>query len=458
MKIKANSNLLAAFSLALTLGTCDASAGSKDYWILNGDPMVAEANPGKGFGYVTKSLPDTKLSNSWVFLDPKVAKGIRPSKQKGYASTRYTDDQKRGVAIYATMTDALYQEAEGWSEIKRLNPRGPVHKAVKEFQKVYDVNPIKIFPDQVEAEANAWYSDGDDGVDSFFQFCHFTPDDASDGGLMSVGESSDIITHELGHSRFARLRRKADKLSTVEDTPMAMQGYNEGLGDMYSLAYSVATPSQRRLAFEQAGGWDLNAAPNVLGEMGEQFGKGLGDDDGLRNLATDVVLTPGLDEEHDIGQVWASGNFDLMNAISGSIGTRLYSISMTREEEYAMRDAALVMAGQYMLRANLLATLMVAEPDPTIGHFSTELRKIAETKIPLVEGLPIDPRNIGDMVKRHFEEVRHIPTNGFGNGGLNVPTEGKAACSKIKRAIKESSSMSCVGSSMSISDDSDSDT
>lgn len=410
------------------------TAKKNEFWIYNGDPELAQKYPRDNFGLVKGELfyPEGLnqnpglLENNWFKLDSSVAQAILPYSRTWFATDTYSFNQKHAVGVFATVSHAVVQEYNDRQDLLRLLSRKQVaFDSLSAFQR-RDNDQTVIYPD-AGVEKNAYYMPPWSGSPSKLMFFHFT---GNKGENILTGASSDVANHEAGHKRHRDLR--PNDFNMMDDsTPRGLElgAFSEAFGDTYSLLWSIRDSKQRKRAFEQVG-LNFHNKDNILSNLGEQFGTGLGLKTGIRDLDDNVIYGKAPREVHDMGLIWAGGWYDVFAS------AHEYALASYMKSGLSLQDAqekAAVMCGTYLARLNVLSTLLVNDPQPGFSHFLAKILEITQEHWPLTGDAAVDNADWDLPFIMHMTAVRKIDKNVQGRSALGIVPNysGKPGCAGV---------------------------
>lgn len=191
-------------------------------------------------------------------------------------------------------------------------------RMVREGGEIKDhyVKRLRIYPHGLR-EANSYYSpDKNALLFGYFPASKVNPGDNLPGGMIFCCLSHDIVAHETTHALLDGLHRRYRE-STNPDAP----AFHEAFADIVALMQHFSVPEALKDQIRKTKG-DLSRQ-NILGELAQQFGQGIGHFGALRSAIGQTTtegkwepVKPSREdynqsaEAHDLGAVLVAAIFD----------------------------------------------------------------------------------------------------------------------------------------------------
>jgi hypothetical protein len=143
---------------------------------------------------------------------------------------------------------------------------------------------------------------------------------------ISTGDSGEVASHEVGHAILDALRP-----GYLSGTGAESGAFHEAFGDNLAMLMTLQNDqSIDKIVAQTNGTGDLSSGPNLLADMGEDFGHELGisENRGIRTMLNDFKYADpaslperGDDthlgsEVHDFARLWAGSFYDVVDGIS----------------------------------------------------------------------------------------------------------------------------------------------
>jgi hypothetical protein len=235
-----------------------------------------------------------------------------PLSQSGFAPSE-TNPQFHQQMVYAVAMKTIEHFEHALGRAALWAPR--FVKTDKGIQ-VYYVRQLRIYPHAIR-EANAFYSpDKKALLLGYFTASKENAGDNMPGQVIFCSLSHDIIAHETTHALLDGLHRRFREATNPD-----VLAFHEAFADIVALFQHFTLPQALRAQISKTRG-DL-AKQNMLGELAQQFGQGIGqygalrsaiggyDKDGKWQMATPTVNDyDNASESHDRGAILVAAVFD----------------------------------------------------------------------------------------------------------------------------------------------------
>lgn len=192
----------------------------------------------------------------------------------------------------------------------------PLREQARTVRARFMAQPVTVYPNSFE-DLNAYYDPSTDEI-------HTGYITLQDGTIFQVGLSSEVLSHEEWHRNIHYTR--PDFLTQMGYNTQS-GGMHEGISDFGSVQ-TVAEMQEFTADLMHKSGGDLNSpAFQLIGQVGEGFGKLFGDQ-ALRHvredlrmpgvdldmpIGTDFILPKAQAQVHDIGRVFSGAQWDAMH-------------------------------------------------------------------------------------------------------------------------------------------------
>ena len=234
---------------------------------------------------------------------------------------------------------------------------------------------LVVFP-RAGNDANAYY---DRSSLKFFYFNSFV-----DKKLIYTVESSDIVTHELGHAILDSIRPDFWSAAAFE-----IGAFHESFGDLIALLNMLQYDMVLDKMMISTGG-NLRQN-NFVSELAEQFGKALNISHGLRNaFSSQAYVDPNslpsngnglIKEVHSFSIVWTGAFYDLLVSIYEKLGKTKASLIQARDISTKLLFNSIIKVPSSVKFMNSLAKCMI-DADKTInkGAFNAILISVFKNR------------------------------------------------------------------------------
>lgn len=235
-----------------------------------------------------------------------------------------------------------------------------------------DTEPLHVFP-RAGVTPNAFYSRSERAL----KFFHFTRMTLHESEQVFTCRSLDIVSHECGHAILDSLQ--PGWLTSVHPQT---GGLHESFGDLTAIFAILSQFDLVEFIVAQTKA-DLHQK-NILADIGEEFGAGIGRGTALRNADNDLKLSQVTNQVHSISRVFTGGVYDVIADLFAS-----------RRNPRRKDDAEeLYDTGRYV--AGLVVRAFMSSPDAnaTFAQAANEMIRLAEKD---------GEDAVAQFIKKHFE-------------------------------------------------------
>ncbi|MHC4416321.1 MAG: hypothetical protein ACYS0G_13665 [Planctomycetota bacterium] len=262
--------------------------------------------------------------------------------------------------------------------------------------------PLRVHP-RAGVAANAFYS----RFERALKFFHFTRRALDETEQVFTCRSLDIVSHECGHAILDSL-----KPGWLNASGAQTGGLHESFGDLTAIATILSQLDLVEFIVAETKA-DLHRR-NILAEIGEEFGLGLGRGTALRNADNDLTLSQVSNQVHSISRVFTGGVYDVLADLFAS-----------RRDPSRRNDAAVLYEVGRDL-SGLLVRAVIAAPDR-----NAIFADVADEMIRLARDEGAD--DLAGFIRRNFElrEVLNPPPEVVDLGRLSGDRVG--CCATMQR-------------------------
>jgi hypothetical protein len=256
-------------------------------------------------------------------------------------------------------THLMYrQDLEYLAQKYPQNPKYP--EVIKRWDSCAD-GKLLIYQKSDPDDQNAFYTRYTDDFGKTVRELRFYSFDGLKGRVHSC-RSHDVVAHETGHKILDDLHPEYFDNSTA-----LLGGFHEAFGDLTAIFAALNQYDQCAALYADTKG-DLSKQ-SFITQLAEQFGTGVGNVAGLRNLEDNVTMTSVNNEVHDLSRVFT-------NAVYGILADAY--AENDNKHGYMKNGPALINSISIYLRRMVLQTVLeMNKPQPTFSDFAFKMYDIA---------------------------------------------------------------------------------
>lgn len=295
------------------------------------------------------------------------------------------------VHTFAVVWDTMLMYRKDLEHFAALYPNNPVYTNAIKTWDVRDYSQLKIYPKSMPDQENAYYARFLDENDKPVRELRFFSFDG-DKGRVHTCRSLDIVAHETGHAILDIWHPE------YFDTSSSMVGgFHESFGDMTAIFAALSQYDLCEALYTETKG-DLGKQ-SFLTELAEEFGVGIGQATGLRNLLDEVTITSVDNEVHALSRVFT-------NAVYGVLRDAHKEADLSLG--HMIGGAELInQTGRYLRHIVLQTVLEMNKPSPSFSDFAHKMYEIALNQ-PKTES-PYNRLQWASYIESNFNK-RGIPT------------------------------------------------
>jgi hypothetical protein len=321
----------------------------------------------------------------------------KANKDGNFIYTRQTADFDK-ASVFATVRTAMNMYR---GDLGTLNQLYPSDAQIQKTVKYWDGRSYGALRVTTEAgyDANAYYNRS--GTFRELKFFTFKGDN---GQTIHTCRSSDVVTHEAGHAMLDIMHPEYFDANGAQTG-----GFHESFGDQTAIFWSLNHKVLCDKLIANTKGNLHQRDNNFLAALAEQFGKGLGMPNGLRNADDDLVLQDADQEVHAISTVYTGAIYDILASA--------YHEAITGISDPVQQSVKLYDVGRQFRQMDLQSVVTLLNPEPSFTDFAFALDTVAKQRIQSSNRTALDSLNWSSYINTEFTR-RGIPVVSGGNLGL----------------------------------------
>lgn len=313
------------------------------------------------------------------------------------------------ASVFATVRTTMDMYHGDLETLKALYPSNSTFAQKLDYWNQRKYGRLSVTP-EAGIDANAYYSR--QGTFRELRFFSFVGNDRK---VVHTCRSSEIVTHETGHSILDIMKPEYFASNELETG-----GYHESFGDQTALFWNLNHPRLCELAIQKTGGNLHQRENNFLAAVAEQFGKALGMEDGLRNSDDDFKISTVEPQVHAISSVYTGAIYDAM--------VDAYNESTRDIIDYGKRAIKLYDIGQQLREMTIESIITLHKPNPTFSDFAHSLITVAHKRQDSRLHTEMDSLNWSTYFTNQFTR-REVPVVANANLGVTLK---ESSCTKCK--------------------------